>query len=502
MTTTGAAVLVAALQRNGVRHVFGIPGVHTLPIYDALQNSGIEPVIPRNEQAAGYAAEAYAKVAGRPAVCLVVPGPGHLASGVASVRQDSAPVLAITAEVATHQQNRSATHDTDLEALFRPLVKASFRATTAGDIAPLAERALAATLAGRPGPVQLLIAADLLRAEAGPVEGTTIPAAVAAPPGGAPTAPHPTAAELDAAATSLVAARNPVLYVGCGVHWAGAQHELLELAERLQAPVFTSASGRGVFPENHPLSMGVPSFPGTREVLAAADCCLAVGTVFSEISTVVWYYTLPENLIQIDIDPREIGKNYPARLGLVGDAGAVLRAAVARIPPGKRGPGAVTRLAAKFRARGRTQAPSGGSGGGGPPAPRHPGPPPPLPPPPHVTPPRAGVHPAAVIRALRRQMPPETIFTTDGSATEFWFWDPLFELTRPRTFVIPEVYQTMGYALPAAIGARLARPESPVVCAVGDGSLLFLPGELATAAASTRLTCRCWPAPLASTTTG
>ena len=476
MTTTGAAVLVAALQRNGVRHVFGIPGVHTLPIYDALQNSGIEPVIPRNEQAAGYAAEAYAKVAGRPAVCLVVPGPGHLASGVASVRQDSAPVLAITAEVATHQQNRSATHDTDLEALFRPLVKASFRATTAGDIAPLAERALAATLAGRPGPVQLLIAADLLRAEAGPVEGTTIPAAVAAPPGGAPTAPHPTAAELDAAATSLVAARNPVLYVGCGVHWAGAQHELLELAERLQAPVFTSASGRGVFPENHPLSMGVPSFPGTREVLAAADCCLAVGTVFSEISTVVWYYTLPENLIQIDIDPREIGKNYPARLGLVGDAGAVLRALLARIPPRTRGPGASPRSPAMCRPRGGTQAPSGGAGG--------------------------GVHPAAVIRALRRQMPPETIFTTDGSATEFWFWDPLFELTRPRTFVIPEVYQTMGYALPAAIGARLARPESPVVCAVGDGSLLFLPGELATAAASTRLTCRCWPAPLASTTTG
>lgn len=455
MTETGAQRLIAALKRNRVDHLFGIPGVHTLPLYDALHGEpAIRTVVTRHENGASCAADGFARVSGRPSVCTAVPGPGatNLSTGVLAAFNDSVPMVVITSQIPRRVRGRSAVHDCDLEALYRPLVKACLVVEEPHELEPALDEAFRLAAAGRPGPVQVLMSVEAL--------GALDPARAAATADGeiAPPAPRlqPPDELVRQAARLLNGAERPVIVAGDGVVESGGLAALRSVAERLQAVVFTSASARGALPESHPLSFGQLSWSGSRGLLERADVGLALGTRFTEISTLNWALPLPADLIRVDLEPSELQRNYPARLGVTADARLFLEALLERLDG--RVPGELVEGVARLKAeRDAQQEAVLAAQGDGP------------------------LHPQAVVAALRRCLPDDTIFATDGTATEFWLSEPTLELNRPRTLLLPEVSQTMGWGIGAAIGARLAAPDRPVVCVKGDGSLVMELSELVTA---------------------
>ncbi|MDP9372407.1 MAG: thiamine pyrophosphate-binding protein [Chloroflexota bacterium] len=468
---TGAAALIAALAAQGVERLFGIPGVHTLLPYDLLHaHPTIRPVVTRHEGGAGFAADGYARVSGRPGVCLVVPGPGatNLATAALVARSDSVPLVLITAEVPGPLQGRGAVHELDLDAFFRPLVKArvAVEGVEDGAIPRGVAAAFALARAEPAGPVQLAIPYDLFgrRAELQMEEEST-PAPASSPP-----PPPPPAPALDRALALLREARAPLLYAGHGVVRAGAGAALVALAEALGAPVLTSNKARGVIPEDHPLAAGIPSMAGAAALAREADVCLALGTRFNEYTTLSWSLPLPRRLIRVDRDPAALGQNYPAEVAIAGDAAGVLDWLLERLPdpsvPAEGGDRPLVAATAALRERRRAaldafmadQGADGGTTG-------------------------APFHPRFVARLLREALPPDAIVVSDGSATESWLYEPSFPVTRPGSLLVPEVQQTMGYAVGAALGAALGAPGRPVVAVVGDGSLTMTLGELATLAA-------------------
>lgn len=253
----------------------------------------------------------------------------------------------------------------------------------------------------------------------------------------------------------LASARSPIVYAGAGA--LGAREDVLAIAQRLDAPVLTSFCGRGLVPEDDPRCVGPLSFPGASAVIAAADACLAVGTCFSEYATFGWRDRLPEKLVRIDVDPAELSRTYPARIGLVGDAAATLTALLAALP--RRGDQSPIWPVVEQARAARSSAVAALAG-------IEPGQP---------------LHPGWVAHTIREVCPEQTIFTSDASATQSWLFEPFFPLQHPRRLLTSDVLQAMGYALPAAIGARLAEPASPVVAISGDGSLMMALAEISTA---------------------
>ena len=453
VTTTGAQRLIEVLKRHGVDHLFGIPGVHTLPLYDALHaEPSIRTVVTRHENGASCAADGFARVRRRAAVCTAVPGPGatNLATGVLVAYGDSVPLVVITSQIPRRVRGRAAVHDCDLETLYRPLVKACLVVEEPHELEQALEQALRLAESGRPGPVQLLMSVEALGEIA---DGAPAPAP-RQPVDRAPLAPDPVA--VAEAARLLNGAARPIVVAGDGVVDSGATELLRQVAERLQAVVLTSASGRGALPESHPLSFGQLSWDGSRDLLGRADVGLALGTRFTEISTLNWSLPMPADLIRVDVEPDELQTNYPARLGVAADARAFLEALLPRLAA--RQPGELVRQTEELKARrdAELEAVLAGATDG-------------------------PLHPLAVVAGLRRCFPDDAIFTTDGTATEFWLSEPALELNQPRTLLLPEVSQTMGYGLAAAIGARLAAPDRPVACVSGDGSLTMALSELVTA---------------------
>ena len=465
---TGATALIDALAAQGVGPLFGIPGVHTLLPYDLLHaHPTIRPVVTRHEGGAGYAADGYARASGRPSVCLVVPGPGatNLATAALVAKSDGVPLVIVAAAVPDALLGRQAVHDLDLGALYRPLVKATLPVGDVGEIAGAVAAAFALAGAEPAGPVLLLIPYDLFGrplARDRPAVGQ--PTEIA-PPQELPDddAGLPEPATLERALALLWEARAPLIYAGHGVVRAGACRALVALAEALGAPVLTSNKARGAIPEDHPLAAGIPSMAGAAALAREADVCLALGTRFNEYSTLSWRAPLPRRLIRVDRDPDVLGQNYPAEVAVAGDVARVLDWLLERLPdrpPRPASPlvGAVAELRGRRRsalagfmaAHGRSEAP---------------------------------FHPRFVARLLREALPPDAIVASDGSSTESWLYEPGFAVTRPGCLFVPEVQQTMGYAVGAALGAALAAPDRPVVAVVGDGSLAMTLGELATLAA-------------------
>ena len=460
---TGAAALIAALVEQDVAYVFGIPGVHTLLPYDLLhEHPTIRPIVTRHEAAAGFAADGYARASGHPGVCLVVPGPGATNLGTAALvaKSDSVPLVLITAALPRPLLGRYALHDLDLDAFFRPLVKAQVAIDTAsaGAIARAVARAFALARREPPGPVQLSCPYDLLGQPCGP---DTIIVGRAAPEPGDAAPVVPERATLERALELLRAARAPLLYAGHGVVRAGAGPALVALAETLGAPVLTSNKARGIIPEDHPLAAGIPSMGGAAALLRAADVCLALGTHFNEYTTLGWRVPLPRRLIRVDREPAVLQQNYPAEVGVAGDVALVLAwlgaRLAARAAPSTLG---AAHAALREQRRGRAGASLAAAAAATPP-----------------------FHPRVVAALLRELLPPEAILTADGSATESWLYEAGFVVTRPGTILVPEVQQTMGYGVGAALGAALGAPGRAVVAVVGDGSLLMTLGELATIAA-------------------
>jgi thiamine pyrophosphate-dependent acetolactate synthase large subunit-like protein len=448
-TRTGGEWVVAALDAEGVRHVFGIPGVHNLAIYDALlRQDRIAHILARHEQGAGFMADGYARASGRPGVVVVTTGPGatNALTPLVEAHAGSQPVLLVMSDVpsAVVGHDLGALHEVPNQIeCFRPVSRWADGLRSGAEIPGAVQGAFHLFRTGRPGPVALSIPTDLLNA----------PVAARLTPPGEGRRPPCDIGLVEEAARYLARARRPLLVAGGGVIAADATEELRAIARRLRAPVITSVMGRGAISETDPLWLGVlPNQRATKAALEAADVVLSVGCRFSHRSTKGLLLNLEfrpdQALIQIDLDPRTIGRMHVPALGIVGDARDGLAGILAALPAGA--PPAEWDWATLRRAR---EARS-----------------------PRYTPAVDGL-----LRALREALPAEAIVVGDQTGLNYWMeWH--LPILAPRTFLYPIGSATLGYGVPAAIGAKVAQPDRPVVVVVGDGGLLFTGAELATAA--------------------
>jgi acetolactate synthase-1/2/3 large subunit len=445
---TGGAWVVAALAAEGVRHVFGLPGIHNLAIYDALlRQSVVGHVLARHEQGAAFMADGYARASGRPGVILVTTGPGatNALTPLVESYAGSQPVLLLMSDVPSELVGRDlgALHEVpDQIECFRPVCRLAETVRSGRDIPAAIQGAFHRFRTGRPGPIALSIPTDLL---AGRAEARLAPA-------GADRRPPCDVRLIDEAAGRLARARRPLLVAGGGVIAAGAEDELRALARRLGAPVVTTVMGRGAVPEDDPLWLGVlPNRRATQGALQVADVVLAVGCRFTHRSTRGLLLDLrfrPEQaLIHLDLDPAVIGKLHPPALAVVGDARDGLAGLLAALPAAPASPAWDRAWLRAERA---------------------------------VRSPRRTLLVDRLLETLRAALPREAIVVCDQTGINYWMeWH--FPVYAPRTFLYPVGSATLGYGVPAALGARVACPAPPVVAVVGDGGFMFSVNELATA---------------------
>jgi acetolactate synthase I/II/III large subunit len=450
MKLTGGAIVARALADEGIALTFGIPGTHNIELYDALAASrAVRPVLVTDEQSASFMADGHWRASGRLACVNVVPGAGltHALSGIAEAFMDTVPLLVLGCGIRQDIPRAYQLHDIDQLAVARPVTKAAFRIERGEDLYPEIRRACALARAGAPGPVMVEIPVDLYLHQYDLDPGHFQAPTRAAPPSGAEALPAVAALLNDPGA-------RPLLYAGLGA--ARAASELVMLAERLDAPVATTFQGKGVFPESHPLFLwngfGAAAPPFAREVAAGRRVTLAVGCRFSEVGTGSYGLEPPGPLIHVDIDPSVPGRNYPVERAVTADAAAFLSGLVPLVTQRPSDP-ALRRAIATGHQDVWKEWLSHQSA--------------------HVT-------PARLLRALQDTLGPETIFTTDSGNGTFLAMECL-RLGAPGKFLAPVDYSCMGYAVPAAIGAKLARPDCPVVALAGDGALLMTGLELLTA---------------------
>jgi acetolactate synthase-1/2/3 large subunit len=446
MLLTGGEWVVDGLAREGVRHVFGIPGLHNLPIYDALlRQSAITHIVARHEQGAAFMADGYARASGTSGVAIVTSGPAatNTITALAESYAGSVPVLVIMSDIASTLVGR------DLGALhevvnqidcFRPVTRWAEALTDATAIPSSLAAAFELIRTGRPGPVALSIPNDLLFARA----------AAAKPVTSAARRPPCHVADIEDAARRLRAATRPLIIAGGGVIAARAERELVAIARRLAAPVVSTVAGRGALDERDPLWHSVlPDRRATADALLAADVVLAVGTKLGHRSLEKLGVTLGagQTLIHLDIDPAVIGRAFKAEVAIVGDG----RDGLTRLAEAL---GAGAPAAAWDRAwLARLRADAG---------------------------PRFTADVAATIGVLRRALPDDAIVVNDQTGLTYWM-EHRFPVYAPRTFLYPTGSAALGYAVPAAIGAKVARPDRAVVAVAGDGGFMFSVAELATA---------------------
>jgi len=450
MKTTGAQLLRILLERQGIRTLPGIPGGAILPFYDALHGSTIRHVLARHEQGAGFIAQGMARVTGRAAACLATSGPGatNLLTAIADARLDSVPLVAITGQVSQSLIGTDAFQEVDTYGLTLPITKHNFLVRSAAELLEIVPLAFQLAESGRPGPVAIDVPKDVQNAT---IEIDTLPE----PGRRQPLAPC--ADELiDTLAHLLAHAQRPVLYLGGGIITSNATELARTLAHRAAAPVVSTLMALGAIPPEDPLFMGMLGMHGTQGtnfLLEEADLVLAIGARFDDRATgKVAEFCPRATIAHIDIDPAEIGKIKTAFLGLVGDAADILRRLLNRLPPQTR-PTWLAR-AAELRASYPLQHP-----------PRSEDP----------------LHPVNLCRFLGEQLPADAIITTDVGQHQMWVAQA-YPFRQPRTLLTSGGLGTMGFGLPAAIGAALAAPGRRVACVTGDGSILMNIQELATLA--------------------
>ena len=464
---SGAEALVRMLQLHGVRHVFGLCGDTSLPLYDALYrlDHGITHVLARDERSAAYMADAYARVTGRVGVCEGPSGGGatYILPGVVEANESSIPVLALTTDIAVASRGRYVLTELDQEALFRPLTKWN-RVIDRADQIPDAVRAgFRQMTTGRPGAAHLGLPFDVQK---DPVDEASVyanPALGIYPARRA--APDPAA--IETAAQAILSAERPLFVCGGGPVIAGAEAELGALAELLEAPVATTISGQGSIAEDHPLALGVVGSnggtPETRALVDQADLVVFVGCRAGSVTTERWRHPVPGKVrvVHLDVDPAVIGVNYPTEVAVVGDARlalAALRDEVARYleaPPQRPfGRETVARAKAeKFAAFAELACSD-------------------------ATP----IRPERIVAALQELLPPDALIVADAG-TPCPYFSAYYELRGAgRHFITNRAHGALGYALPAAVGAHIGRPAARCVAVMGDGSFGFASGELETIA--------------------
>jgi acetolactate synthase-1/2/3 large subunit len=458
MQRTGAQIIIDFLVQRGVRIVAGMPGGANLPLYDALAHSGIRHVLVRHEQAAGFIAQGMARVSGRARVCFATSGPGatNLVTALADARMDSVPVVAITGQVPTALIGSDAFQEVDTVSICRPVVKYAVMVKRVDELPALLAHAFDLAEAGRPGPVLIDVPKDVQLA-------SHEMASQALPETPRPTASlPPSAAQLERARLLLSAAERPILYVGGGVAQAGAHRALSELATRQQIPVVCSLMGLGCFDPDDPLQLGMLGMHGapyTNHALREADLLLAIGVRFDDRATGRLSEFCPRaRTVHVDIDARELGKLRAVELGIQCDARSFLEAFLPLTAASAR----PAWLARVRELRMRHPLP-----GTEPQRPRK----------------ASAARPASAVRILQRVarcMSRDTVITTDVGQHQMWVAQHL-PIRRPRQLLTSGGLGSMGFGLPAAIGAAL-ETQARVLCVSGDGSLLLNIQELATLA--------------------
>ncbi len=442
---TGGQALIRSLEAHGVTTLFGIPGTHNLAVYDALLDSPIRHISARHEQGAAFMADGYARAGGQVGVCLSTTGPAALntLTPLGTAFSDSSRVLCIASQIQAEflGREKGLLHECSGQSEgFQAVTKWRQTATTVDAIPWLVRDAFAQLGSGRPRPAALEIPCDVLDAAGRPA----LPAPLETD------LEQPCPEELSRACQLLEKARRPVIWAGGGLIRAGASDALTRLAERLQSPVFTTTLGKGAIPEDHPLSAGNTLLhPAGRAYLQTCDLMLAVGTRFKEIETERWRLKLPERLIHMDIDPAEIGRNYEVSAAVVGHARPALEGCLELCrgaAPARDRAREVKELRDRIWSECRQRAPAA----------------------------------VELVECLRAALPRESVLVCDLTAAASWCHH-LLEVYEPPTFHSPWGFCTLGFGLPAAIGAKLAQPRRPVVLLSGDGGFLFNCQELATA---------------------
>jgi acetolactate synthase-1/2/3 large subunit len=461
---SGAQAVVEVLKREGVEAVFGYPGGANMPIYDVLldyQNrdfspreyKGIRHVLARHEQSAAHMADGYARASGKVGVCLATSGPGgtNLMTGLATAYMDSSPIVAITGQVPSYVVGSDGFQEADIVGMATSVTKYTFQPLRVKDVPYMMKAAFHLAAARRPQPVLVDIPKDIQQGE----DELEFPDHVDFP--NYRPIPNPDPTIVKTIAHAVLTSERPIILAGGGVRMANAYHELQAFAELLVAPVVTSFMGKGVFPENHPLSLGCMGMHGserTNKLLPECDVLLVIGSRFSDRTTGKIEKFCPNTkVIHIDIDKAEIGKNYKLPvISLVADAKKALELLIPEVKAGMLGRYREpwTKKAQEAIATTTTQFDAGS----------------------HLS----GVE---TIKMLRRFIPPNAIVTTEVGQHQMWC-EQHFQAIQPRTFFSSGGLGTMGFGFPAALGAKVARPDLPVIDIAGDGSFLMTENSLAT----------------------
>ena len=447
---TGAQLTVSLLERQGIRIVAGIPGGANLPLYDALSRSTrIRHVLTRHEQGAGFLAQGMARVTGKPAVCLATSGPGatNILTAIADAKLDSVPVVCITGQVPRAMIGTDAFQEVDTYGMSIPVTKHNFLVRNARDLLDIIPEAFTIAASGRPGPVLVDIPRD--------VQLEAVRFGQWPEPGGSEPVPAFFDGDIETAAAMIDAARRPVLWIGGGVVASGAQGDILELAERASMPVTSTLMGLTAMPDGHPLSMGMLGMHAQRHTnmaLEACDLILAAGVRFDDRATGKVAEFCPQaKVIHIDIDHSELDKLRAASVAILGDVGEVVRALLPRVSPAPRQEW-LDYISALKRAFPSCIPEKGG----------------------HDT-------PQGLIRRVGELVGRDAIVVTDVGKHQMWTAQS-YPFDTATGWLTSGGLGTMGFGLPAAIGAALAAPERKVVCFSGDGSILMNIQEMATAA--------------------
>ena len=450
---TGGQAVVEVLRQAGVTRVFGVPGESFMGVLDALYDSPIQYIATRHEGGGAFMASGYAKISGEIGVCsgTRAVGASNMAIGIHTARQDSTPMIALAGQVNRAFLGREAFQELDLVAVFSQYCKWAVEIDDAARVPELMERAVRMARGGRPGPVLVSLPEDMLRDQAEMrFRGSTPPAP-----------PQPDLGALDQMLAALLRAARPAIVAGGGVLASpGAREALVQLAEAIEVPVLTIWRRHDAFPNDHRLSLGSAGLgqaPSVWQRLKDADVVLGIGTRFQELGTQGYRVPGPTSEVyQIDIDEQSVGRGIFPRAALISDAGAAIRAMLERLPDPI--PGFQARVASNLADRAAFV---------------------------EATTPRPGasaagtVDPAAVIEAMNDLLPADAIVTTD--AGNFYGWLSRYYRFRGRDTFVGPTSGAMGYGLPSAIGAKLARPQVPVVSLSGDGGFLMNVNELETA---------------------
>ncbi len=464
MKRTGASLVAQALEDEGIPFTFGIPGTHNIELYDALSESGtVRPVLVTDEQSASFMADGLWRASGQLGCVNVVPGAGltHALSGIAEAYMDNVPLLVLGCGIRRDSGRAFQLHDIDQQALVRPVVKATYLVEKTTDLHGVIGDACRVAREGVPGPVFVEVPANLYmvseEVEGGYRERSVVVGSEMDSPGRVPDAAEVAAADMAAVAEILRNARRPLLYLGVGA--ARAASRLVELADRLESPVSTTFQGKGVFPETHPLFLwpgfgdAAPKF--VRKIAASCDAVLAIGCRFGEVGTGSYGLKMPGPLVHVDIDSAVFDRNYQTQLSIQADAAKFVDALLAELGEGgQRGDEGLREM---IQTGHESVWEEWLKDVGGP-----------------------GVTPAHLLRSLQDRLGPDAVYVTDSGNGTFLAVECL-RLDGSGRFLAPVDYSCMGYSVPAAIGAKLGQPDSPVVALAGDGAFLMTGLEMLTA---------------------